>query len=252
MEKIRLENVSYSYKDLNKDYAAIRNIDLSVREGEFVSIVGQSGCGKTTLIRLISGLAMPTSGSIYIDGDIVTGPCSSAAVVFQEYTLFPWMTARKNIEFGISQIRKDMSRNEIRDAADRYLDKVGMKDAADKYPGQMSGGMKQRVAIARALAMDPEILLLDEPFGALDIRLRAELQQLLEDLWREEGRCRKTVLFVTHDIHEAVLLADRVLYMSPGVISADIPVPISRPRMSLCDCENDRLCAIRRELKDLF
>lgn len=252
MKKIQLENVYYSYKDRSREHEAVKDINLSIEGGEFVSIVGQSGCGKTTLIRLVSGLAMPSSGRVLINGHAVTGPDSDRAVVFQDYTLFPWMSARQNIEFGIRQAKKDLSRADVRNLAEHFLSKVGMSEAADKLPGQMSGGMKQRVAIARALAMDPEILLLDEPFGALDIRLRAELQQLLEDLWREDDKQRKTVLFVTHDIHEAVLLADRVLYMVPGKIEADIRVPISRPRTDLCDCENDRLCAIRRELKELF
>lgn len=252
MDKIQLSHVTYRYHERQQEHIALHDINLSIPEGEFVSIVGQSGCGKTTLIRLISGLAMPSEGTVMIDGVKVTGPASNRAVVFQEYTLFPWMTACQNIEFGIRQADRGKKRQEAHKIALHYLERVGMLASSNLHPYQMSGGMRQRVAIARALAMDPEILLLDEPFGALDIKLRTELQTLLEELWQEDGGRRRTILFVTHDIHEAVLLADRVIYMVPGRIQADIAVPVGRPRMSLCDCDNDRICAIRRELKAMF
>ena len=229
MADIKLENVQYSYYNHGQKYTALDHMDMHIRDGEFVCILGSSGCGKTTLLRLIAGLQLPQQGNVSIGGQDVTGPGTDRTVVFQNYTLFPWMTARKNVRFGIQQADKGCGKKEADRQALKYLEMVGMAEAADKYPHQMSGGMKQRVAIARALAMNADILLLDEPFGALDARNRRELQELLLKLWTA-GEKQKTVVFVTHDIAEAVLLADRILYMKSGKIAENIPLKQFRPR----------------------
>lgn len=223
MAVIELEHISFCYEAHGQSFQALDDLNVTIRNGEFVCILGRSGCGKTTLLRLLAGLQMPTRGQVRIDERPVTGPGLDRAVVFQSYTLFPWMTARENILFGIRQARKDLSRRQAQETAEYFLREVDMQDAADAYPCRMSGGMRQRVAIARALAMDPDILLLDEPFGALDARIRRELQELLTRLWGRDGGKRKTVVFVTHDLHEAASLASRILYMSPGRITADLP-----------------------------
>lgn len=223
MAAIELEHVSFCYEAHGRSFQALRDLNVTIPEGEFVCVLGRSGCGKTTLLRLLSGLQLPTQGQIRIGGRPVTGPGLDRAVVFQSYTLFPWMTARENILFGVRQARKDLNRRQAQEAAEHFLREVDMQDAADAYPCRMSGGMCQRVAIARALAMDSEILLLDEPFGALDARIRQALQELLARLWGRDGGKRKTVVFVTHDLREAAGLASRILYMSPGRITADLP-----------------------------
>lgn len=251
MSSIQLEHIQFSYWDHGQSFQALEDVNVTIEDGEFLCLVGRSGCGKTTLLRLIAGLQVPQSGRILIDGREVTGPDTDRAVVFQSYTLFPWMTALKNVQFGIHQARKELSRREVLSIAMEFLEKVGMADFAGSYPYQLSGGMRQRVAIARALAMDTDILLLDEPFGALDARNRRELQTLLEQLWSSGSR-RKTVIFVTHDIAEAVHLADRVLYMTPGRIDADLPVALPRPRECLTGCEGKRLQALRDQLLKLF
>ena len=229
MAKIRLEHVFYHYENQQAE-AALQDISLEIAEGEFLCIIGKSGCGKSTVLRLLAGLELPDQGNIFIDGEPVTGPNRQCAVVFQNYTLFPWMTARRNVEFGIRQARKDLSRRDVRDLANGYLEKVAMKEDAEKYPCQLSGGMRQRIAIARSLALDTDILLLDEPFGALDSRIRRELQTLLEQLSAGSGEKNKTIVFVTHDIQEAVFLADRLLYMEPGKLAGELCVPLTRPR----------------------
>ena len=229
MSRIELRQVCYSYETNGQNFTALKNADVTIDSGEFVCILGRSGCGKTTLLRLIAGLQLPQQGKILINGETVSAPGTDRAVVFQNYALFPWMTALKNVQFGIQQAQKQISRQESRRIAAEYLERVGMVDAKDKFPCQLSGGMCQRVAIAKALAMDSKILLLDEPFGALDVHTRCELQALIEQLWRA-GMVPKTVIFVTHDVSEAALLADRILYMTPGRIAKDIPVDLPRPR----------------------
>ena len=249
MGKIDVNNLTVTFQDRNSVFTALDHVSFHIEEGEFVCLVGHSGCGKSTLLRVLSGLQEKTSGSVTIDGKEVTGPGADRTVVFQQYSLFPWMTARRNILFGLEQAHRG-NRREIAMIADHYLERVGMKEAADKYPFQLSGGMRQRVAIARALAIDAEIILLDEPFGALDAKSRASLQALLTELW-EKGK-RKTILFVTHDIDEAILLSDRILFMSPGRVSASVPVGLDRPRRKKQLTGEACFCSIRKELVDLF
>lgn len=247
MIKIEVSHLNVTYRQGNTAFHALNDIDFTIQDGEFVCIVGHSGCGKSTLLRVLSGLLSPDTGSVLIDGQKVEGPGTNRTVVFQQYSLFPWMSARKNITFGLEQVRRDCSKEEREQIAEEYLAKVGMSEAADKYPYQLSGGMRQRVAIARALAMDTEILLLDEPFGALDTKTRTSLQELLSQLW-QSGERKKTIVFVTHDIDEAVLLADRILFMEPGKIAASMDIPFSRPRhkQELMAC--DEFCSLRKKL----
>lgn len=227
MSKIEIKNLSFSYEENGKESPILNDISLSIEEGEFICVLGPSGCGKSTLLSLLEGLNSSTEGSISIDGKEIKGPGTDRAVVFQHYSLFPWLNAKDNIIFGIKQGNKKYSRSQRSELADDYLKNVGLEDAGDKYPAQLSGGMQQRVAIARALAMESDILLMDEPFGAIDPKLRLELQELFSHLSKEKG---KTVVFVTHDIDEAILLADRIIVMEPGKIRAEIPVMIPHPR----------------------
>ena len=248
---IEFRNVTYRYAEQPSSQAVLSNISFTIQSGEFVCLIGRSGCGKTTLLRLLAGLAFPAEGDIRINGRPVTGPGTDRSLVFQSDTLFPWMTARKNVMFGIQQARK-LGRREAYRLADSFLEQVGLLDAADKYPYQLSGGMRQRVSIARSLAMDTDILLLDEPFGALDAKLRAELQSLLEALTHNSRQRDRTVLFVTHDIQEAVFLADRVLYMEPGRIAEEISIPLPRPRNAPDGHNAAQVLALRSRLLGLF
>jgi NitT/TauT family transport system ATP-binding protein len=204
---------------------ALSPIDLDLAENEFVSLVGTSGCGKSTLLGIVAGLVEPTTGHVLVDGAPISGPGRDRGVVFQQYTLFPWLTARQNIEFALDGV----GRAERRRIADEHLELVGLRAFADAWPRQLSGGMKQRVAIARALCYRPRILLMDEPFGALDAQTRLLMQELLTRIWESH---RLTVLFVTHDVEEAVTISDRVLVMSnrPGRIKEEVPIPLPRPR----------------------
>jgi len=206
---------------------ALQPTDLSIAKNDFITILGPSGCGKSTLLRIVAGLDKPTSGEVLLDGRKIDGPGPDRGVVFQSYTLFPWLTVADNIAFGLKE--KGMPEGQRKDIVASYIEKVGLKGFENHFPKQLSGGMQQRTAIARALANDPEILLLDEPFGALDNQTRALMQELLLGIWERE---RKTVLFVTHDIEEAIFLASRVIVMSarPGRIKADLPVDLPHPR----------------------
>lgn len=233
MNKIEIDHLSLDYEEKKGSFTALQDVSLTVKEGEFVSIIGSSGCGKSTLLSVLEGLNHPSSGTVKINGEPVKGCGIDRGVVFQQYSLFPWMTARNNVAFGIKQSRKELSRAERLQIADEYLKKVGLDNFGNKYPGQLSGGMQQRVAIARALAMDTDILLMDEPFGAIDPKNRTALWELLLELWENDSEKKKTVLFVTHDIDEAIFLSDRIIMMdsAPGRISAEIKVPFSRPRV---------------------
>jgi NitT/TauT family transport system ATP-binding protein len=203
-------------------FTALEDVTLDVRSGEFLALVGPSGCGKSTLLDLLGGLAVPTSGRILIDGQPIAGPARDRGIVFQQYALFPWRTAAQNVEFGLDVA--GLKPKQRRDVARRYLDLVGLLAFADRYPHELSGGMKQRVAIARSLAYDPEVLLMDEPFAALDAQTRETLQGELLRIWRTTG---KTIVFITHGIDEAVVLGQRVAIMTsrPGRIKQVIDVP---------------------------
>ncbi|NGM83188.1 ABC transporter ATP-binding protein [Paenibacillus sp. 7124] len=231
--KIKVTGVTRQYmirrntEDEKKEFTALKDVDLNVRPGEFLTIVGPSGCGKSTLLDLIAGLALPTEGELFIDGKKITGPALDRGIVMQGYALFPWRTVRRNVEFGL-EIKK-VPKKDRQAISDRFLELVGLSGYADRYPYELSGGMKQRVAIARALAYDPEVLLMDEPFAAVDAQTRETLQDELLQIWERTG---KTIIFVTHSIDEAVALADRVVVMSPnpGRVREIVNVTLPRPR----------------------
>ena len=220
---------------------ALATVDLSIPTGEFVCMIGASGCGKSTLLRIIAGFEEPTTGNVAMYGKAITGPGSDRGMVFQDYALFPWMTVRENISFGPRQ--RQLPREEIARTANEFVRMVGLERFAERYPNQLSGGMKQRVAIARVLANDASILLMDEPFGALDALTREQLQNELLQIWKRTG---VTTIFVTHSVEEAVLLADRVLVMSagPGRIDSDFRIDLPRPR----DVSSPEFNALRRDI----
>jgi NitT/TauT family transport system ATP-binding protein len=226
---------------VTKGFTAIKDFDLTVREGEFISVVGPSGCGKSTLLDLIAGLEPASSGSIYLDGGLLEGPDQRIGIVLQGYALFPWRTVQGNIEFGL-EIKK-LPVRQRREIAGRYIGLVGLRGFEHSYPHELSGGMKQRVAIARALACDPEVLLMDEPFAAVDAQTRETLQEELLRIWQETN---KAVIFITHSIDEAIFLSDRIAVVSPspGTIKQVIDVRIARPRnASRASCEFSALRA---------
>ena len=220
---------------------ALAPVDLSIPTGEFVCMIGASGCGKSTLLRIIAGFEEPTTGNVAMYGKAITGPGSDRGMVFQDYALFPWMTVSQNVSFGPRQ--RQLPREEIARTADEFVRMVGLERFADRYPNQLSGGMKQRVAIARVLANNASILLMDEPFGALDALTREQLQNELLQIWKRTG---VTTIFVTHSVEEAVLLADRVLVMSagPGRIDSDFRIDLPRPR----DVSSPEFNALRRDI----
>ncbi|MDP9389683.1 MAG: ABC transporter ATP-binding protein [Actinomycetota bacterium] len=223
-------------------------VDLRVDEGELVCLVGSSGCGKSTLLAIAAGLEPPTAGAVLLDGEPVTGPGADRGLVFQGYSLYPWRTVAQNVAFGLELA--GFPRAEIARRVEHRLSVVGLSGFADALPAQLSGGMKQRTAIARALATEPRVLLLDEPFGALDAQTRAAMQEFLLCLWRETGT---TILMVTHDVEEAVLLSQRVYVMSshPGAVAAElaVPLPPERPRSVRRDPRFQELC---QEIDDLL
>ena len=228
VSKIEIKNVSFDYINEKKRFPALQNINLEIHEGEFICLLGSSGCGKSTLLSLLNGIQRPTEGELLLDGKPVKGPGVDRAVVFQQYSLFPWLTVKGNVLFGIRQSGKKYSKKEREALAAQYVEQVGLTTAAERYPNQLSGGMKQRVAVARALALESDVLLLDEPFGAIDPKLRLELQELVSKLCVEHN---KTVVFVTHDLDEAILLADRIVVMAPGKIRNILPVRLPHPRI---------------------
>ncbi len=250
-----LKQAKRTGEDIPDEDLVLRHLNITIEDGEFVCLVGHSGCGKSTTLRILEGLQAPAKGVIEIGGKPIEGPGLDRSVVFQNYSLFPWMTAKKNIEFGINQASLELGRNQtkaqISDIADEYLAKVNMTKAADLFPYQLSGGMQQRVAIARALAMDTEILLFDEPFGALDIKTRRELQTLMENFW-VEGSNDKTAVFVTHDIEEALLLADRIVFMSGGRFLQEFRVETPRPRDPEEFPNSEEFKTLRSNLLELF
>ncbi|MFQ6137078.1 MAG: ABC transporter ATP-binding protein [Candidatus Hydrothermarchaeales archaeon] len=226
--KVETKNMCKVFEDEGGNVIrALEDVNLKVREGEFVCLIGPSGCGKTTFLRLLAGLEAPSSGELYLDGKLILGPGDDRGVVFQEFALFPWRTAVKNVEFGLEI--KGLSREERGETAMKYIDMVGLTGRENCYPHQLSGGMKQRVGIARALANEPEVLLMDEPFGSLDAQTRNRMQGELLEIWKKTG---KTIIFVTHNVDEAVYLADRIVVMScgPGRIVEIIRMGLPRPR----------------------
>ncbi len=238
-------NLEKRYDTADNEVLALSEIDLKVEEGEFVSLLGPSGCGKTTLLRIVAGLASATAGRIMLNGKDVSGPGPDRAVVFQDYALFPWMTVRDNIEFGLEARGMPVAeRNKI---SNRLLSVVQLSDFAEKYPHHLSGGMKQRVSIARALAVDPGLLLMDEPFGALDAQTRSVLQDVLLGIWE---KFRRTIIFVTHSIDEAIYLSDRIVVMTarPGRIKCIIDITGDRPR----DMTSPPMTKVQREIRDIL
>jgi NitT/TauT family transport system ATP-binding protein len=211
-------------RDITRTFA-LNGVNLDVSPYEFVSLIGPSGCGKTTILKIIAGLLQPTSGTIEVNGRPVDGTGTDRGVVFQQPSLLPWKNVRDNVVQALAFAR--VPKPQRFERADRYLEMVGLSDFLGHYPGELSGGMQQRVGIARALALEPSVLLMDEPFGALDAITRQQMQTELVRIWTQE---RKSVLFVTHSIEEALLLSDRVVVMSDGEIIADVPVPLERPR----------------------
>lgn len=217
--KIEVQGLSKVYQTKSGSFQALHDATLHVNNKEFVSLIGPSGCGKSTILRILAGLEDATSGSVKVAGQEVTGPSVERGMVFQSYTLFPWLTVRDNIEFGLKL--KRMKKKERHNISDRYLELVGLTEFADSYSKELSGGMKQRVAIARSLANNPDVLLMDEPFGALDAQTKHSMQQLLLDIWKKE---KTTIVFITHDIDEALFLSERIYVMDahPGRIMEEI------------------------------
>ncbi|WP_292487911.1 ABC transporter ATP-binding protein [Methanohalobium sp.] len=228
MGKVSIENVSQYF--INREgykTQALKDLNLEIKDKEFVCIIGPSGCGKTTLLRIIAGLENPSSGKVTLDGEKITKPDPKRGMVFQEYSLFPWRTVIRNITFGPEM--QGMDKNKSEEIAEEYLKLVGLEQFKNSYPYELSGGMRQRVAIARALANDPEVLLMDEPFGSLDAQTRNVLQSELLDIWEKK---QITIAFVTHSVDEAVFLADKIVMLTsrPGKITNIIDVNLPRPR----------------------
>jgi NitT/TauT family transport system ATP-binding protein len=224
---IEVRGLSMSFGSAPQRVHAVSDVSLDVAPGEFVSLIGPSGCGKSTLLNVVAGFAAPTEGQALLDGRPITGPGSDRGVVFQQYSLFPWMSVRRNVEFGLKMQGVAASRRET--TARTLLGLAGLLAFENHYPDQLSGGMKQRVGIVRALATSPQVMLMDEPFGALDSQTRVVMQQILTNMWQ---KFRLSVLFITHDIEEAIFLSDRVYVMTarPGRIKAVVDIPLPRPR----------------------
>ncbi|ACG75019.1 ABC transporter-related protein [Anaeromyxobacter sp. K] len=241
---VRIRGVRKVFTTGGREVKALDGIDLDIAEGEFVCLLGPSGCGKSTLLNAIAGFSPPTAGTIVAGGRPVTAPGPDRAMVFQEYALFPWMTVEKNVAFGLEM--KGASRAQIRERVDALLAKLNLRDFRDRFPKDLSGGMRQRVAIARVLAIDSPMLLMDEPFGALDALTRRNLQDELLRIWAE---LRKTIVFVTHGIEESIYLADRVVVMTyrPGTVKRDLRITLPRPRDPASPEFND----VKREISRL-
>ncbi|MBC2602426.1 ABC transporter ATP-binding protein [Puniceicoccus vermicola] len=225
--KMEIKGLSKTFQTSKGTTTALKGIDFSIYHREFVSVIGPSGCGKSTLIRMLAGLDFPTGGEALLEGKPVTGPGSDRGMVFQGYTLFPWLTVKKNVMFGLELSGK--SGSAVESEARSWINIVGLSGFEDSYPSQLSGGMKQRVAIARALANNPRILFMDEPFGALDAQTRSQMQAYLLQIWKNVD---VTIMFVTHDLDEAIYLSDRILVLkaNPGEVNEVIEVPVPRPR----------------------
>lgn len=225
--KLKIENVKKVFNSRNGEVVALNGINIDIMENEFITVVGPSGCGKSTLLNIIAGLTEATSGSVFCDGDEVKGTGVERGVIFQQYALFPWLTVKKNVEFGLKM--KGISGKKASELAMKHIKSVDLEKFTEHYPKELSGGMKQRVAIARAYAVDPSVLLMDEPFGALDAQTRTQLQEELLQIWERE---KKTCFFITHDVDEAILLGQKVIIMSarPGRIKEIVDINIPYPR----------------------
>ena len=245
---LTIDRLTRRFPSENGLVTALNNVSFDIHRREFVCVIGPSGCGKSTLIRMIAGLDEPTAGRMLVDGKETSGPCPQRGMVFQGYTLFPWLTVKRNVMFGLEMAGRPAS--EAEGEARQWINLVGLAKFADNYPHQLSGGMKQRVAIARALAPNPRVLLMDEPFGALDAQTRAQMQSHLLEIWRNVD---VTILFITHDLDEAILLADRVIVLkaNPGEIHEIIEVPVPRPP-SLDQLQSPEFQATRRRLDELI
>jgi NitT/TauT family transport system ATP-binding protein len=225
--KVTIKNLSHWFGSGSHRLLVLDNVSLSLANNEFVSVVGTSGCGKSTLLNIIAGLINPEEGDVWVDGVPITGPGRDRGVVFQTYTLFPWMPVWKNVHFALN--KSNLSKKEKRELASHYIETVGLKGFENAYPNQLSGGMRQRVAIARVLVYKPKVLLMDEPFGALDAQTRGMMQELLLRVWEEH---RVTVLFITHDVDEAIFMSERVITMTarPGKIKREVRIDLPHPR----------------------
>lgn len=240
-----LRGVSREFAGRNSTRLALSGIDLDVAAGEFICVVGPSGCGKSTLLDLVAGHARPDAGEVRVRGELVTGPGPDRIVVFQEHALFPWLTVGRNVEFGLRAA--GIGAAERRDMADEWLARVRLADSRDLYPHELSGGMRQRAALARAFAMRPQVLLMDEPFSALDAPSRDRLHVELQQLWSETGT---TIIFVTHNVREAIALGDRVVVMSsgPGRVIGSVAVTLPRPRV----VESSRVVELAQQVRGLL
>ncbi|WP_338165823.1 ABC transporter ATP-binding protein [Vibrio sp. 10N] len=220
------------------EFVALKNVDLQIQKGEFISLIGHSGCGKSTVLNLVAGLHFPTDGGVIVDGREVDGPGPERAVVFQNHSLLPWLSVYENIELAVKQVAKGKDKAWVKEQVHHYLDLVEMAHAADKRPDEISGGMKQRVGIARALALKPKVLLMDEPFGALDALTRAKLQDALMAI---QAELNNTVIMITHDVDEAVLLSDKIVMMTNGpaaTIGEVLDIDLERPRNRVAMADN--------------
>ncbi|MBI3186004.1 MAG: ABC transporter ATP-binding protein [Myxococcales bacterium] len=239
--KIAVSRVAHSYRDVE----ALKNVTLNIHHGEFVCLLGPSGCGKTTLLYALAGQVSPTFGNITIDGEPVKGPSPDRLLMFQEAALFPWLTVRQNLHFALRS--KERSKRRREDLVRKYIRRVQLEGFEDALPHQLSAGMRMRVSLARALTMNPAVLLMDEPFAALDAQTRGQMHQLLQRVWLET---RKTVVFVTHDVREALVLGDRVVVMAmrPGHILTDLEVRLPRPR----DPDDEKLVLMSRQIREML
>jgi nitrate ABC transporter ATP-binding subunit len=247
-----MDNISKVYPTTKGDYTVLENISLTVYEGEFVCLIGHSGCGKSTLLNMVSGFTKPTTGEVRLQSKVITKPGPDRMVVFQNYSLLPWLSALDNVALAIKSVHPEISKGDRNQMAMASLEMVGLTDAAKKKPKQLSGGMKQRVSIARALSIRPQVLILDEPFGALDVLTREELQEELLKIWREY---KVTVMMITHDIDEAIFLADRIVMMTNGpaaTIGEIVDIPFPRPRNREAIAEDPRFFTIRNHALDFL
>lgn len=253
---IRIENLSKEFGTGKKRSIAVRDVNLEVKQGEFIAFIGHSGCGKSTVLSMIAGLLQPTTGQVMVEGRIVKGPGSDRAMVFQNYSLLPWLTVRENVFEAVSSVYEfNITTKQKHELTEQSLQMVNLWEHRDKKPGQLSGGMKQRVAIARAFAIKPDVLLLDEPFGALDALTKGSMHEELLRMWREDNARHQTVFMVTHDMDEAIFLADRIAVMTNGpaaTIGEIIDVNIERPRDKRQVIHHPQYVDIKERLMELL